>query len=45
MQGQLAMLEKIAGLSREDAKAELVAKLDSEMPQQALVSAFRKYAK
>ncbi|MBR2343994.1 MAG: ribonuclease Y [Clostridia bacterium] len=31
MESQLAMLEKIAGLSREDAKAELVHKLDSEM--------------
>ena len=31
LEGQLAMLEKIAGLSREDAKAELVNKLDSEM--------------
>ena len=31
LEGQLAMLEKIAGLSREDAKAELVARLDSEM--------------
>ena len=31
LEGQIAMLEKIAGLSREDAKAELVAKLDSEM--------------
>ena len=31
LEGQLAMLEKIAGLTREDAKAELVAKLDSEM--------------
>ncbi len=31
LEGQLAMLEKIAGLSREDAKAELVSRLDSEM--------------
>ncbi len=31
LEGQLAMLEKIAGLTREDAKAELVARLDSEM--------------
>ena len=31
LEGQLAMLEKIAGLSREEAKAELVARLDSEM--------------
>ncbi len=31
LEGQIAMLEKIAGLSREDAKAELVAKLDVEM--------------
>ena len=31
LEGQIAMLEKIAGLTREDAKAELVAKLDSEM--------------
>ena len=31
MESQLAMLEKIAGLSREDAKAELVSKLDSEL--------------
>ncbi len=31
LQGQIAMLEKIAGLTREDAKAELVARLDSEM--------------
>ena len=31
LKGQLAMLEKIAGLSKEDAKAELVARLDSEM--------------
>ena len=31
LEGQLAMLEKIAGLSKEDAKAELVARLDSEM--------------
>ena len=29
--GQLAMLEKIAGLTSEDAKAELVRRLDSEM--------------
>ena len=31
LQGQLAMLEKIAGLTSEDAKAELVKRLDSEM--------------
>ncbi len=31
LDGQMAMLEKIAGLSKEDAKAELVARLDSEM--------------
>ena len=31
LQGQLAMLEKIAGLTKDDAKAELVARLDSEM--------------
>lgn len=31
LEGQIAMLEKIAGLSREEAKAELIAKLDSEM--------------
>ena len=31
LKGQLAMLEKIAGLSAEAAKAELVARLDSEM--------------
>ena len=31
LEGQLAMLEKIAGLTREEAKAELVARLDSEM--------------
>ncbi len=31
LDGQIAMLEKIAGLSREAAKAELVARLDSEM--------------
>ena len=31
LKGQLAMLEKIAGLSKEDAKAELVRTLDSEM--------------
>ena len=31
LKGQLAMLEKIAGLTKEDAKAELVARLDSEM--------------
>ena len=37
LEGQLAMLEKIAGLSREDAKAELVAKLDSEMQHETAV--------
>ena len=31
LEGQIAMLEKIAGLTKEDAKAELVARLDSEM--------------
>ena len=31
LDGQIAMLEKIAGLTKEDAKAELVARLDSEM--------------
>ena len=31
LQGQLAMLEKIAGLTSEEAKAELVKRLDSEM--------------
>ena len=31
LQGQLAMLEKIAGLTSEEAKAELVSRLDSEM--------------
>ena len=31
LDGQLAMLEKIAGLSREDAKAELLNRLDSEL--------------
>ena len=31
LKGQLAMLEKIAGLTKEAAKAELVARLDSEM--------------
>ena len=31
LDGQLAMLEKIAGLTREEAKAELVKRLDSEM--------------
>ena len=31
LEGQLAMLEKIAGLTSEDAKAELVSRLDSEM--------------
>ncbi len=31
LEAQLAVLEKTAGLSREEAKAELVAKLDSEM--------------
>ncbi|MBO5907507.1 MAG: ribonuclease Y [Clostridia bacterium] len=31
LEGQLAMLEKIASLTREEAKAELVARLDSEM--------------
>ena len=31
LEAQLVVLEKTAGLSREDAKAELIAKLDSEM--------------
>ncbi len=31
LDGQIAMLEKIAGLTKEDAKSELVARLDSEM--------------
>ncbi|MBQ9733412.1 MAG: ribonuclease Y, partial [Clostridia bacterium] len=31
LDGQLAMLEKIAGLTKEEAKAELVKRLDSEM--------------
>ena len=31
LEAQLAVLEKTAGLSREEAKAELIAKLDSEM--------------
>ena len=31
LESQITMLEKIAGLTREDAKAELVARLDSEM--------------
>lgn len=31
LEGQLAMLEKIAGLTSEEAKAELVSRLDSEM--------------
>lgn len=31
LEAQIAVLEKTAGLTREDAKAELVAKLDSEM--------------
>ena len=31
LEGQIAMLEKIAGLTKEDAKAELVSRLDSEM--------------
>ncbi len=31
LEGQIAMLEKIAGLSKEEAKAELVSRLDSEM--------------
>ena len=37
LEGQLAMLEKIAGLTREDAKAELVARLDSEMQHETAV--------
>ena len=37
LEGQLAMLEKIAGLTREDAKAELVARLDSEMEHETAV--------
>ena len=31
LQGQIANLERIAGLTKEDAKAELIGKLDSEM--------------
>ncbi len=37
LEGQLAMLEKIAGLSREEAKAELVARLDSEMQHETAI--------
>ena len=37
LEGQLAMLEKIAGLSREDAKAELINQLDSEMRHETAV--------
>ena len=37
LEGQLAMLEKIAGLTREDAKAELVARLDSEMQHETAI--------
>ncbi|MBO5316399.1 MAG: ribonuclease Y [Clostridia bacterium] len=37
LEGQLAMLEKIAGLTREDAKAEIVARLDSEMQHETAV--------
>ncbi len=35
--GQIANLERIAGLTKEDAKAELVAKLDSEMRHETAV--------
>ena len=37
LESQLSMLEKIAGLSREDAKAELISKLDSEMRHETAV--------
>ena len=37
LDGQLAMLEKIAGMTSEDAKAELVARLDSEMQHETAV--------
>ncbi len=37
LEGQLAMLEKIAGLTREEAKAELVARLDSEMQHETAI--------
>ncbi len=37
LESQLAMLEKIAGLSREDAKNELISKLDSEMRHETAV--------
>ena len=37
LDGQLAMLEKIAGLSREDAKAELLNRLDSELEHETAV--------
>ena len=37
LDGQLAMLEKIAGLSREDAKAELLGRLDSELEHETAV--------
>ena len=36
-EGQLAMLEKIAGLTSEEAKAELVARLDSEMQHETAI--------
>ena len=37
LESQLSMLEKIAGLSREDAKAELISKLDSEMRHETAI--------
>jgi len=37
LQGQLAMLEKIAGMTAEEAKAELVARLDSEMQHETAI--------
>ncbi len=37
LDGQLAMLEKIAGLTKEAAKAELVARLDSEMKHETAI--------
>ena len=37
LDGQLAMLEKIAGMTREDAKAELLNRLDSELAHETAV--------
>ncbi len=37
LEGQLAMLEKIASLTREEAKAELVSRLDSEMQHETAI--------